>query len=96
MVATICYKVEISCRFAYRKIDVYVINPDSDKIFTEESTNGKNLREEFENGNNVDIIKLVTKEPTWRADLDCYVMNFRGKSKMSSRKNMILVTENSK
>lgn len=73
-------------------MELYVKNPNTNKVFTEESTNGKNLKEEFEKGNSVDIIKIITKEPTWRDDLQVYVLNFKGKSRMSSRKNTILIS----
>ena len=40
-----------------------------------------------------DILRIVIKEPTLREDLKVYMMNFKGKSKMSSSKNMVLRKE---
>jgi hypothetical protein len=45
-------------------------------------------------GNRTDILRVVTKEPAWREDLEVYVMNFKGKSRMSSTKNTVLIKEN--
>lgn len=63
--------------------DTKVDNPDINRR--------NNLQEQFESGDSSSIIKLVTKQPTWREDLQAYTMNFNGKSKMSSTNNMILV-----
>lgn len=37
------------------------------------------------------VRRLVTKEPKWREDLQCYTQNFKNKSKIASSKNIILV-----
>jgi hypothetical protein len=66
---------------------------DSNKYFSEEARKGKSLNELYYEGMKEDIVRVVTQEPTWREDLQVYVMNFKGKSKMSSTKNMVLRNE---
>ena len=39
------------------------------------------------------IHKYINKKPTWRPEIDKYVVNLRGKAKYASVKNMILVNE---
>jgi hypothetical protein len=36
-------------------------------------------------------LKFITKKPVWNAQRDCWELNFHGRLKMSSVKNMILV-----
>ena len=41
--------------------------------------------------NSRNIIKLITKEPKYQPKQDCYILNFKGKSRFGSIKNMILI-----
>ena len=55
-----------------------------------------NLKDEYQSAvSHADrkIVKLVTKDPRWSERNGCYVMNFKGKSRDASIKNMILVDE---
>jgi len=55
-----------------------------------------NLQELYEIGENAPlrkIVKLVSKKPEWSQEHDCYLLDFRGRSKMGSVKNMILTEE---
>ena len=39
------------------------------------------------------VMKFVNKQPVWIPSKELYVLNFRGKVKYSSVKNMIIVNE---
>lgn len=93
IIGTVIYRSECSCN-AYRKMEVYIRkeNLQNKEFFMGDQT----LKELYLKGGSADIRKLVTKEPDWREDLKCYVMNFKGHGKMSSTKNTILVDEDSK
>jgi len=44
-----------------------------------------------ENNSLMKINKYINKKPEWNSTLDCYILNFKGKSKLGSVKNMILI-----
>jgi hypothetical protein len=46
-----------------------------------------------ENASEKRIIKLINKQAQWSESLNCFIMNFNGKCKYPSVKNMILVHE---
>ena len=56
----------------------------------------KNLKELYEIESNRErkkISKFVNKKAVWREYLQAFVLNFRGKSKVPSVKNMILESD---
>jgi hypothetical protein len=44
----------------------------------------------------INILKLVSKTPTWNARTETYSINFGGKGKLPSTKNMILTPDSDK
>jgi hypothetical protein len=75
-------------------MEVYVKTSKlNDQAFLEESKR-KSLRQLFEEGYTSDITKHTSKEPKWNEAKKCYSLNFGGKGKIPSTKNMILVAEN--
>lgn len=54
----------------------------------------KNLKELYEIGDNASarkILKFINKKPRWNKQKKCFQMDFHGKMKIPSVKNMILV-----
>ncbi len=46
-----------------------------------------------ENASQQKIVKLINKQPEWNEEHGQYYMNFKGKCKMPSVKNMVLINE---
>lgn len=92
IIATINYNSEVSCSTKCRKMEVYMKHPLSNMHIKSDSSL-KELYTEEENASSRSIIKLINKEPQWSEQMDCYILNFHGKSKYGSTKNVILVEE---
>lgn len=71
-------------------MEVYVKNPSFRGSFGDNASL-KELYESVGDNSSRNIIKLVTKEPKYQPKKDCYFLNFKGKSRFGSIKNMILV-----
>lgn len=90
LIATIIY--ETACGLAYRMIEVYVKNTaENDPVFHRQTLR-KNLKGLYEEGH-INILKLVSKIPSWNARTETYSINFGGKGKLPSIKNMILTPD---
>jgi hypothetical protein len=76
-------------------MEVYIKYSEQGDLMFEGETKKKNLKELFNEGYTQYIKKLVTKDPTWNEASQCFSLNFGGKGKMPSIKNMILLPENS-
>lgn len=74
-------------------MSVYVKDSKTTDPVFERETKRKNLKELYEEGYK-EITMLATKQPTWNAAKNIYTMNFGGKGKLPSVKNMILDTNN--
>ncbi len=46
-----------------------------------------------QNASQKKIVKLINKQPEWNEEHGQYYMNFKGKCKMASVKNMVLINE---
>jgi hypothetical protein len=63
-------------------------------LFGAEEGGSLNLQELYQMGENATlghIVKLINKKPEWSEVHDCYVLNLRGKSRLGSVKNMVLI-----
>jgi hypothetical protein len=73
-------------------MEIYVKNPALKESF-ENASSLKDLYESVDNIVNKNILKLVTKEPKYNEKRDCYSLSFKGKSKLGSTKNTVLISE---
>lgn len=58
-----------------------------------DSPDGRSLKEIYEEGGKSDVVRLVSKMPEWNAKHGVYILGLKGKSKVASRKNMVLIEE---
>lgn len=91
--AEIHYKTQFSCN-ASRTLQVYVRNNKYSLDAIEGSNQTQKLKQLYEsNSQDQKIFKLVNRQPQWNEKLSCFVLDFKGRSKLASVKNMILVNE---
>ena len=89
--ATICYINEISCAHTFRRMEVYIRQAGVGGVA------GQSLREVYgqEGAGSRSVVKLVNRVPMWNQKMECFTLNFHGKSRCGSIKNTILVEEGS-
>ncbi len=56
-----------------------------------DSRDERSLKEIYEKGGRSDVVRLVSKMPEWNAKHGVYILSLKGKSKVASRKNMVLI-----
>lgn len=93
MVGTVYYETSIGCCSNFRKMEVYFKIPSL--VHCDSSARqSQTLREAYndlKSSSRGSIVRLISKEPVYNEKHDCYILNFRGKSKMGSIKNMALI-----
>lgn len=94
ILATIAYESTLRLSEEPRNIEVYITHPEHKYYLLDGIDGKKNLKELYEIGDNASarkILKFINKKPRWNKQKKCFQMDFHGKMKIPSVKNMILV-----
>lgn len=94
LVCTIRYKVSCSCKSEVQSLEIFLKGENYSYESMSRNAVGKDLEELYEMDDNASakkIYKLVNKQPVWSEQMNCFTMNFKGKWKMPSTKNIVIV-----